>query len=378
MGTGYMGADEPVVVPKGPPTGEGVSEQTLTNLNVAPIESKETVETPAPEGSKTPAAGAENKGQNTAPIGETKEVKEPEPKIIEKIVERIVEKHPEFKDEASKTLYDAWVEGRMDEVKAYWREMDKNYDTMSHIDVIREGLTKKNPQWNKDDVELELRSEYGNELEKYDLTQIDQEIQPDVYKEAVAHNAQADKNLLKLQRDARDFRITLKEGQKAIELPKIKNEVPAPAALAAPTKEQLDEAARTWAQSAETQVKDLADYKFQVGDDKNPEEVVFAVTPEDKKARVDAMKTWNGKDMMLRRGWATENADGTLSFNLLNIAKDEHTLDNNEKMVKSAYTQGLTNGRKIEVATIKNIDDQQTRQSAGPGQPEDAGNKVWA
>lgn len=351
-----MGADEPEVVPKGPPTGIEPTEKTLTNLNTPD-------EAPPPP---PPAAKVD-----IPPVAEP--AKEPEPKVVEKIVEKIVEKYPEFKDEPSKQLYEAWVNGEMDKVKSYWREMDKNYDTMSPIDVIREGLTKKNTQWSKEDVELELRSEYGEQLEKYDLTQIDKTLEPDAYDKAVAHNAQADKNLLKLQRDARDFRITLKEGQHAIELPKIKTEAPVSQEPAAPTKEQLDEAARVWAESAETQVKDLADYKFQVGDDKNPEEVVFAVTPEEKKARTEAMKAWNGGDFMSQRGW--RNQDG--SFNLLNIAKDVHTLENNEKMVKSAYTQGFTNGRKNEVATIKNIDNEQNRQSEVQGQPEDASKLVW-
>jgi hypothetical protein len=370
MGTGYMGADEPEVAPKGPPTSNEINEQTLTNLNGAPAETKEQVEIPAPEG-KEQTVKTEGKGQETTPAAETKET--PAPQIIEKIVEKIVEKHPEFKDEASKHLYDAWVDGRMDEVKAYWREMDKNYDTMSHIDVVREGLAKKNPQWTPSDIELELRSEYGKQLEKYNMDDFDKEVDPDGYKEALAHNERADANTLKLERDSRDYRISLKAGQKAIELPKIKNDAP-PAAETntEPTQEQLDEAIRNWSDMADKQVS-LTDYTFQVGDDKNPEEVVFAVTPEENSARKEAMKTWNGASFMAERGWT--NDDGT--FNLLKIAEDVHTLENNAKMVKSAYTQGATNGRKAEVAKIKNIDDEQTRQSAGTGQPENAANLVW-
>lgn len=372
MGTGYMGADEPEVVAKGTPEMNPPSEQTLTNLNTEPKEP--VVAAPAAE----PAA-AEPKA---TPAGKTEPAKvelpapptAPEPKVIERIVERIVEKHPEFKDENSKKLYDAWVDNRMDEVKAYWREMDKNFDTMSPIDLVREGLAKKHPQWSQSEIELELRSDYGKQLEKYNLDDFDKETDPDGYKEALAHNERADANTLKLERDARDYRITLKEAQKTIELPKIKDEAPAVESPQGPTQDQIDEAARNWAAAAEEQVKDLSDYTFNVGDDKNPEEVVFAVTPEEKAARVDRMKTWNGKDFMARRGWI--NDDG--SFNLLKIAKDEHTLDSNEKMVKSAYTQGITNGRKLEVAKIKNIDLENNRQTDVPGKPQDAGEVVWA
>lgn len=373
MGTGYMGADEPAVAPKGSPEINPPSEQTLTNLNVEPKEPA----APAIVPDKPLPPAIDPKAAPVAKVEPPAVIEPPkadEPQVIEKIVEKIVEKHPEFKDEASKQLYDAWVEGRMDEVKAYWREMDKNYDVMSPLDIVREGLAKKHPQWSKDEIELELRADYGKQLEKYNLADFDKETDPDGYKEAQAHNELADANTLKLERDARDYRITLKEGQKAIELPKIKTEVPPVAEPAAgPTQEQIDEAARNWAEAAETQVKDLADFKFQVGDDKNPEEVVFAVTPEDKTAIIAKMKTWNGGDFMSRREW--RNADG--SFNLLNIAKDEQILIEHEKMVKSAYTQGVTQGRKAEVAKIKNVDLEQNRQPEIPAQPEDAGEKVW-
>ena len=367
-----MGADEPEVVPKGPPTSTEPSEQTLTNLNTVAVETKETVETPGSEGKPAQAASPEGKGQEPAPGAEKPKVEEQVPQVVEKIVEKIIEKHPEFKDEQSKQLYDAWVEGRMDEVKAYWREMDKNYDTMSHIDVVREGLAKKNPKWTPADVELELRDAYGKQLEKFNMDDFDKEVDPDAYKEALAHNEKADANTLKLERDSRDYRISLKEGQKAIELPKIKNDAPVTEAPSAPTQEQLDEALRNWSDMADKQVS-LTDYTFQVGDDKNPEEVVFAVTPEENTARKEAMKTWNGAAFMAERGWT--NDDGT--FNLLNIAKDVHTLENIGKMQKSAYTQGVTNGQKAEVAKIKNIDNEQNRAPAGEGTPAQAADLVW-
>lgn len=374
MGTGYMGADEPEVAPKGSPEMNPPTEQTLTNLNTEPKETPPpVVEAAKPEPAKPEPAKPVAKAAEPVADPVVEPPAAPEPQIIEKIVEKIVIQHPEFKDATSKQIYDAWVEGKMDEVKAYWREMDKNYDTMSHIDIVREGLSKKNPQWSPADIELELRSEYGNQLEKWKMDDFDKETDPEGYKEAVAHNERADSNTLKLERDARDYRITLKDGQKTIELPKIKDEVPPVAEPTAPTQEQIDKAAKDWAEAAETQVKDLADYTFNVGDDKNPEEVVFAVTTEEKTARVQAMKTWNGKDFMAQRGWT--NPDG--SFNLLKIAGDVHTLENNEKMVKSAYTQGITNGRKQEVAKIKNVDLEHNRQTEVPGQPEDAGNLVW-
>lgn len=358
MGTGYMGADEPEIVPRGMPSQQEASEKTLTNFNQP---QQEQTETPAPKEETPPPAAAETK--------------EPEPRVVEKIVEKIVEKYPEFKDENSKALYEAWTEGRMDDVKSYWREMDKNYDTMSHIDVIREGISKKNPNWSKDEVELELRGVYGKQLEKYDMSLFDKDVDPDGYDKAQLHNERADENQLKLERDARDFRHALKEGQKTVELPKIKKEPEqaTPQQSNQYTPEQIEQAKRDWASAAEEQVKDLADFKFNVGDDKDPEEVIYALSPEDKAAITETMKKWDGNDFMARRQW--QKPDG--SFDLKKIAEDEQILKDHEKMVKSAYTQGVTTGRKQEVARIKNVDFEQNRISDAPGKAQDASELVW-
>ncbi len=364
--TGYMGFPEPEVVPIGPPSHTPPSEQTYTPMNSEPSNEPPAADAPPatpPPASEPPAA--------EPPAA----VAPPEPQVVEKIVEKIVEKYPEFKDEKAKTLYDAWTNGDFDAVKNYIKEIDKNYDTMAHVDIVREGLAKKNPQWSASDVELELRSEYGAQLEPYNMDDIDKELNPDVYKEALAHNQKVEANRLKLERDARDFRIGLKEGQKAVELPKLtKEETTTPPAIQPPTQAEIDESKRKWADAAQEQVQALADYKFQVGDDKNPEEVAFVITPEEKSARVEAMKSWSGADFMSQRKWL--NDDG--SFNILSIAKDVHALDNMDKIVKSAYSQGMTAGKKETVSKdIKNLDLEHTRASDNPGQPVNAGDLVW-
>lgn len=356
-----MGFPEPSIIPVGSPSQNPPTEETYTQI-VKPV-----------EGSEPPAAEAPVTPPSAISEPEPAAATEPEPKVVEKIVEKVVEKYPEFKDERAKTLYEAWTNGDMDAVKNYILETNKNYDTMAHLDVVREGIKKAHPEWTQADVELEIRSEYGKQLEQVDLDEIDRELEPDKYKEAVAHNERVEANMLKLERDARDFRLKLKEAQAALELPKITKETPAPEATG-PTQEQLDEVARKWAEDAQAQVPNIGDYKFQVGDDKNPEDVVFVVTPEEKNSLVETMKTWRGADFMSKRGW--QNEDG--SFNLLNIAKDVHALENMERMVKSAYTQGETKGKKAVIAEdIKNIDFEANRNSNVPDTPVSAGKLVW-
>jgi DNA-binding transcriptional MerR regulator len=364
-----MGMEEPEVAPRGLPTVNPPTEQTYTKVsNSTEAPAEPVVETPVAEVPKETIAEPV-KPEVEAPVAEAT------PATVEKVIEKIVEKYPEFKDENSKALFEHFTSGNTDGIFNYLSEIKKNYDIMSDIDVVKESLTKKNPLWTPQDVELELRAEYGKQLEKYNLDDYDKGVDPEGYKTAEAHNERADENLLRLQRAARDARVSLKEQQKTIELPKIQQETPQAAAPTAPTPEQIEKAQKDWAAAAEQQVTNLADYKFQVGDDKNPEEVVFAVTPEDKTARIDAMKKWNGGDFMTSRGWM--NADGT--FNLLKIAEDVHTLENVTKIAKSAYTQGVTKGKKDAIAKdIKNIDTEQNRATTVPGTPVNAGDLIWA
>lgn len=375
MGNGYMGMDEPEVAPRGLPTVNPPSEQTYTKVSnsvEAPAET-ETITEPA----KVETA-VEAPKETVIEPAKTVVVENPvidAPSAVEKVVEKIVEKYPEFKDENAKALYEHFTSGNTDAVYNYLSEIKKNYDTMSDIDVVKENLAKANPLWTPQDIDLEIRAEYGKQLEKYNLDDFDKDVDPEGYAKAEAHNERAEENLLRLQRAARNARVSLKEKQKTIELPKIQQEAPQAAPVAEYTPEQIEEAKRNWANAAEQQVAALADYKFQVGDDKNPEEVVFAVTPEEKAARVDAMKKWNGGDFMTARGWM--NTDGT--FNLLKIAEDVHTLENATKMVKSAYTQGITKGKKDAIAKdIKNIDTEQNRATTVPGTPVNAADLIWS
>jgi hypothetical protein len=350
----------------------GMGEES--GVSETPVAETKPIAAPAPvtEAAPEQAAPVVAETTTTEPVVETPPVVEA-PAIVEPtVVEKIVEKYPEFKDESAKELYERFVNGDTDAVYNYLTAIKKDYGTMSHLDVVREGLADKNPGWTKQDIELEIRAEYGQELEKYNLADIDKELEPDEYKAAVAHNEKVDANTLRLERHARDFRIALKDKQKTIELPKIsKEEAPAPAA--GPTQAEIDELKLKWANDAQAQVPNLTDFKFQVGDSTTPEEVVFAVTPEEKAQRVEAMKTWTGADFMKRRGW--QNEDG--SFNLLKIAEDEHALENIAKVAKSAYTQGLNKGKKGTVAEIKNIDLEPNRQNSVASVPADAGDLVW-
>lgn len=359
MGTGYMGMDETPVVENNTTPAE-TTNKTVENTENTTSPTAETTNTSEIKEVSTPE-------KETVVATETKV----EPQVVEKVIEKIVEKYPEFKDEDAKELYERFINGDTDSIYNYLSETKKNYDTMSDLDVIRTGLAKKNPTWTPQDVELEIRAEYGQQLEKYDLSTIDKDADPEEYREAVLHNQKADDNLLRVQRAARDNRVELKSQQKTIELPKIQKEEAA--VQTGLTQEQIDESKRLWANDVEKSVPTIADLKFQVGDDKKPEEVVFVVTPEDKAALTESMKTWNGKDFMNERGWTNE--DGT--FNHLKIAEDVYALRNLNKIAKSVNTGSKVATTKEVIADIKNIDVLDNKSTSVQATPTDVGDLIW-
>lgn len=346
----YMGMPEDVAV-----TGVGEPQKQ--------VETTEPVKEPE-------AAAAPPVAEPVASVVEAPKAEEP--KVVERVVEKLI--YPEFKDERGKAIYEKLQSGEVDDVYNYLSKIKKNYDTMSDVDLIREGLATQNPSWTKDRVDMELRFRYGT-LEKKDLEGIDKEAFPDEYRTASEHNDKVDANKLKLDIDREDFKILLKEQQKSVEFPKLaqQEQPPQPVTKAEPTEDELAAAKKFWAEQAELQVKDLADFKFQVGDDKNPEEVVYVITPEEKAARIEAMKNWDGTDFMKRRGWMKE--DG--SFNLLRIAEDEQILENFNKMAKAIATTIRPKATKETLATIKNVDLDSTKTTAVEAPQPNVGSLIW-
>lgn len=287
-----------------------------------------------------------------APVAEPAAA-EPVVKEVIKEVEKIVEKYPEFKNEETKALYELWLNGDKEAVRNYIKETEKDYKTMSDLDVRREALRKTNPSWSAAEVELEIRATYGDNIQKIDLTEIQKEDEDgkitDEYKEAVAHNKEVDRNLLLLSRDARDDRHRLIEQQSKIELPQIKKEEPAAPPATAPTEQEIAERQAKWEKSVEEQLPELKGIK-QTIDDK---EVEYSFSDDDKAELAAKMKAFNIFNFAKERGW--QNEDGTT--NVLKLAEDVQKLTKFDTISKAFATQVKTDATKKALAKIKNIDD---------------------
>lgn len=258
---------------------------------------------------------------------------------------------PQFKNDESKAFFEAMANGEIDVVAAYITEKKKDYGTMADIDIVRETLAKKNPTWNKAEIELELRYNYGENLEKIDITNIEKEDEDGKptyeYLEAVKHNKEVDNNVMKLQRDARDGRPVLVENQSKIELPKI-NKTDAQPAATGPTEAEIAERTEKWINDVKNEMPNLKPIKLTIDN----KEVEYGYTDDEKKSLAAYMEEFNIFNLAKESGWYKD--DGTP--NVLKIAEDVQWLKNKEKITKSIATQIKTETTKDVLGKIKNID----------------------
>ena len=263
-------------------------------------------------------------------------------------------KLPQFKNEETKAWFDLVTseEGKK-ALKEYISETDKDYHTMSDIDVRREALQKEHPQWSKKDIDLELRHKYGKDLELKDTAGLED----DELESAETHNAQVEKNLELLAVHARDDRYSLIEKQKLITLPEIKKTetTTQPAQL---TEAEIAEGKLKWQRNVEETLPKLSNIKTDI-DDKGVE---YISTDDDKAALASKMKDFNIiKFFGEERGW--QNPDKT--WNALKIAEDVRFLTEGTKVIKSIAGQVKTEAIRATMAKIKGIDPNYQE----PGQP---------
>lgn len=331
-----------------------------------------TPDTPAPEAvipASEPAPSTEPVIPGTEPAPASPDAIIPATEPVKEIVEKIVEKQPEFKDELSRTIYEALTSGNqeaIDQVHSYLNEAKKDYTSMSDYDVIREQLKKDNPKWTDKDVQIELKTKYGTIKEKIDLNGIDQENDPERYAEAEGYNERIENQELLMSRDARDARYALEESRKTIELPKINK----PESQVQPqyTEEEILEINQKWEADVDLAIPNLSDRKYRVGD----EEVTYKATPEEKAELSTMMKNFDDVEYLTKRGWYDEQGN----INILKVAEDVRTLEKTDKIIASIGTQLKTTAKKEVIADIKQIDLEPRVTSPELG--ESVADKIWS
>jgi len=256
-----------------------------------------------------------------------------------------------------------------------------DYSTVPDIDVVAGFISSEHPNWDTDDIEFELEQKYGSALfeDKIDLSEIDKDVYPDEYKEAVKINKEIDKAQKLLKRDALEKRAELEELKQNIQLPTSGNKQP-DNNVSKPSEEetqqglsqeQIQYLQQQWLDSVERDVPSVNEFKFNLGD----EEVSYKVTEVEQQQLVQKMRDFNAESYLVDRGWV--NQDGTP--NVKKITEDVYILENAEKMFKSGWTQAKEKAKMDIIGKdIKNINlgSPNTSFDAKGGNPYDFGDYV--
>ncbi len=257
-------------------------------------------------------------------------------------------KVPQFKNEEARQWFDmVQSEDGTAILKSYISEKEKDYKTMSDVDIMKNALKAENPAWDSNRINLELRHKYGTNLEKIDTDGLDPEDDADEIKEANAHNREVDKNLELLQMHAFDKRIDLVDKQSKLTLPEIKK-AEIPAQNTQPTDAEIAERTAAWQKKVEETVPGLSNFKIDI-DDKGVE---YVWTDDEKAAQVAEMKDFNIFKWMQSEGWT--NADNT--WNPDKIAEGVRLLRDHKKIITAVASQVKTDAIKATYAKIKGID----------------------
>ena len=257
-------------------------------------------------------------------------------------------KVPQFKNEEARQWFDmVQSEDGTAILKSYISEKEKDYKTMSDVDIMKNALKAENPAWDSNRINLELRHKYGTNLEKIDTSGLDPEDDADEIKEANAHNREVDKNLELLQMHAFDKRIDLVDKQSKLTLPEIKK-AEIPAQNTQPTDAEIAERTAAWQKKVEETVPGLSNFKIDI-DDKGVE---YVWTDDEKAAQVAEMKDFNIFKWMQSEGWT--NADNT--WNPDKIAEGVRLLRDHKKIITAVASQVKTDAIKATYAKIKGID----------------------
>lgn len=305
-----------------------------------------------------------------APVEETVEIVESNEEVVDVIDEVVNEEVviPQTTQEVNaavsdldpnkQALIDAILDGKEDLVYDYFKQKNTDYNQFSDIDVIKTKIANENPGWDADDIELEIESKYGSSLlsEKIDLSEIDKDIYPDEYKDALKINKEIDKAEKLLKRDAKETRIILEDLKNNISLPVSERRTVEKdtvstenvEASAEYTQEELKKIQADWISAVEKGVPEVSEFKFKLGD----EDVSYKITEDEQKQLVDKMKGFNAESYLLDRGWL--NQDGTP--NIKKITEDVYILENNEKIFRSGWTQAKEKAKMDLISKdIKNI-----------------------
>ena len=216
-----------------------------------------------------------------------------------------------------------------------------NYDEMDSLELLKQHEELKDP----DVTETEIRAE----LRRFDLLSKSKEAIEEMIEEGELDRSTYEDLEASLVRKTRQARTALQEFQDSININDFNIQ-------SAPTVQETEPAMsedelKSLSDRYENSINSMEDIKINVGTEKEPLNLDYTVSDDDRNGIRDYLTPDEGKNFV-QKHWVGE--DGILDMDKL--SKDIYKIQNHDRNVSIAYSQGKSAGSEAEVKEISNID----------------------
>lgn len=269
----------------------------------------------------------------------------------------------EFKDDVSKTLFDAIKEGKADDVYQVLNQqkrLDKlitaELNTELAIEIVKENLKQKHKELNEEEVELLFYDKFFVPLKP---EQSFDETDEDYSNKVKAWEAQVDYTEKKLMIEAKMTRSELEKFKSEIKLPDIYNEAGRNAQYQEEF-ELMQQARSTYEQTLNSEFQSFNGFNVSVKDEDVEIPIAFNVAEEERLAMKNQLEDFD-TDTYFEGRWF--NKDGRP--NVQQIMADKYLLENRDKIFSKIANEAASQRLLAHLKKSGNININQTATPQG-------------
>ena len=269
----------------------------------------------------------------------------------------------EFKDDVSKTLFDAIKEGKADDVYQVLNQqkrLDKlitaELNTELAIEIVKENLKQKHKELNEEEVELLFYDKFFVPLKP---EQSFDETDEDYSNKVKAWEAQVDYTEKKLMIEAKMTRSELEKLKSEIKLPDIYNEAGRNAQYQEEF-ELMQQARSTYEQTLNSEFQSFNGFNVSVKDEDVEIPIAFNVAEEERLAMKNQLEDFD-TDTYFENRWF--NNDGRP--NVQQIMADKYLLENRDKIFSKIANEAASQRLLAHLKKSGNININQTATPQG-------------
>jgi hypothetical protein len=269
----------------------------------------------------------------------------------------------EFKDDVSKTLFDAIKEGKADDVYQVLNQQKKlerlttaELDTELAIEVVKENLRQKHKELNEEEVELLFYDKFFVPLKP---EQGFDETDEDYANKVKAWEAQVDYTERKLMIEAKTTRSELAKLKSEIQLPDIYNEAGRQAQFQEEY-EMMQYARSNYEKTLDSDFKSFNGFSVSVKDEDVEIPISFNVGDEEKSAMKSQLEDFD-TDSYFEGRWFNEDGKP----NVQQIMADKYLLENRDKIFSKIANEAASQRLLAHLKKSGNININQTATPQG-------------